>query len=104
MNPLWRARDDALIAVVCAGIAKQFEWSVWAVRLVWVLVALVTLKIALLAYLVAALVLPVKGADQQPAGSDHPAIRPWAESSSERIQRLEREFQQLEDSLRQHRS
>ena len=104
MNPLWRARDGALIAGVCAGIARQFDWSVWAVRLVWVLVALVTLKIALLAYLIAALVLPVKGDDQRPVTSDSPAIRPWAESSSQRIQRLEREFQQLEESLRQHRS
>ena len=57
MNRLWRAREDALIAGVCAGIARQFEWSVWAVRLAWVLVALVTLKIALLAYLIAALIL-----------------------------------------------
>ena len=104
MNRLWRAREDALIAGVCAGIARQFEWSVWAVRLAWVLVALVTLKIALIAYLIAALILPIKGDEIRRADTERPAIRPWAETSSQRIQRLEREFQQLEENLRQHES
>lgn len=54
-----RARKGALIAGVCAGIARHFGWSAAATRVAYVLVSIVSAAFpGLIVYLVLWLVLP----------------------------------------------
>ncbi len=106
MRGLYRSRKSALVAGVCAGMARRFQWNVWLVRMAWVLLALITLKIALLAYLILALVLPTT--DRSPhSGADEAGVIDGearritpANASSLRVQRLEEEFRELERRLK----
>ena len=55
---LYRSRSDRMIAGVAGGLAEHFDIDPSVVRVVWVLLALVTGGIFLVAYIVMALVVP----------------------------------------------
>lgn len=86
-----RKPGGALVAGVSTGLAGSLGCSVWLIRMCWVLAALINLKLAILAYLIAALVLP---AEAHPA--DHSGDTPQAVN---RVRRLEQEFRDLESRL-----
>lgn len=59
---LARARDDRMIAGVCAGIARYFGWKPNRVRAVYVLVSVLSAAFpGILVYLVLWLLMPAEG-------------------------------------------
>ncbi len=56
---LTRSSSDRIFAGVCGGIARRFQIDPALVRLLWAMVSLATLGLGVIAYLVAALLLPV---------------------------------------------
>ena len=59
---LYLDKDRAKIAGVCAGIADYFDWDVNIVRIVWVIMALMTVAPPLILYVLAAWLLdPMPG-------------------------------------------
>jgi len=63
-GPLRRAEEDGLVGGVAAGLAARTGLDVSLVRLALVLAALVTFGYAAVAYVVAWLLVPVRGADR----------------------------------------
>ena len=57
---LYRDESNKMIAGVCAGLAEYFNTDVSLVRLATVVIALVTGGGGIVAYLVAAIVIPAK--------------------------------------------
>ncbi len=58
-NGITRSRRDAMIGGVCAGIARQFGWSVTGTRVVYVLISILSAAFpGILVYLILWLVLP----------------------------------------------
>ncbi len=57
-KPLRRSKSDRVIAGVCGGIAAWGGWDPTLVRVLYVVLALVSLGSALVVYLVLWLVLP----------------------------------------------
>ena len=57
MARLVRSRNK-MIAGVCAGVAEYFGWSVSKVRLVWLLLALMTIGTMFVFYIVLWFVMP----------------------------------------------
>lgn len=55
---LYRSRDDRMLAGVAAGVAELLDTDVSIIRVVWVLLAFVTGGLALIAYIVMAIVVP----------------------------------------------
>lgn len=59
-RPLYRDSERGVIAGVCAGIAERFAWPVWLIR-VGVLALIWCFPVsAVVAYIVAALIMPVR--------------------------------------------
>ncbi len=87
----YRDPKGALVAGVSTGLAGSFGCSVWLIRMCWVLAGLIYLKLAILAYLILALVLPAEaGASDKPESVTQPVSR---------VQQLEEEFRELEKRL-----
>jgi phage shock protein PspC (stress-responsive transcriptional regulator) len=57
-GPLYRSRDNRVLAGVCGGLAKYFNLDPTVARLLWVLFSLASLGLALLIYVVMILVVP----------------------------------------------
>ncbi len=57
---LYRISEGKKLAGVCGGIAEYFEIDPTLIRLIWAVVTLFTVGTGLLAYLIAALVIPAK--------------------------------------------
>jgi phage shock protein C len=57
-HPLFRAREGRKIAGVCMGFARHLDVDVTLVRLLWVVLALASGGIGLIAYLVAWIIIP----------------------------------------------
>jgi phage shock protein C len=55
---LYRSRSERMVAGVCGGIAEYYEMDPTLVRLIAVLLTLVSLGTALIAYIVMAIVIP----------------------------------------------
>ncbi len=55
---LMRVRQGRKIAGVCAGFAEYFDLDVTLVRLVWLIVAVLTIVPGILAYFVAWIIMP----------------------------------------------
>ena len=91
MSRWYREPNGALVAGVSTGLAGSFCCSVWLIRMCWVLAALLSLKLAILAYLILALVLPARaGTAERQADTSKPVSR---------VQQLEAEFRELEKRL-----
>ena len=56
---LYRIKEGKMIAGVCSGLAEYFDIDVTIIRLAWV-IALFCAGAGLLAYLIAAIVIPVR--------------------------------------------
>ena len=91
MSRWYREPRGALVAGVSTGLAASFGCTVWLVRMCWVLAVLISLKVAILCYLVLALVLPTRKGEPESQTDD---ARP-----ASRVQKLEDEFRELEKRL-----
>ena len=91
MKRWYREPKGALVAGVSTGLADSFGCTVWLVRMCWVLAALISLKVAILAYLILALVLP---SGRHTADKREESLQPVS-----RVQQLEEEFRELEKRL-----
>ncbi len=94
--------DGALLAGVCAGIARAFEWNVWVLRALFVgFLALKTVA-ALIIYAILALVMHLFGNEKlhgkkHQGGNAHEGLAsPELSQRSERIADLERQFRELD--------
>ena len=79
---LYRSETDKKIAGVCGGIAAYFGIDSTIVRLIWVL-AVVFAGVGLLAYIIAALVMPVEPAGGQPQEQTPDAYTPYTDVTDE---------------------
>jgi phage shock protein PspC (stress-responsive transcriptional regulator) len=75
---LYRSRDDRMLAGVAGGLAEMWDADPSLVRLVWALLVPFTGGIALLAYIVMAIVVPEE--DELPAGLPPAGLTPDAAS------------------------
>ena len=60
-NSLTRSQDDKIIAGVCGGLGEYLSVDSTIVRLLWVLFTIVSTGAGILIYIVAALIMPLKG-------------------------------------------
>ena len=89
--------EGALLAGVCAGIARTFRWTVWVLRALFVAFLLVKTLWAIVVY--AALALLFNLFEEQLTGrakSGEGLASPELSGRSERISDLERRFRELE--------
>ncbi len=98
--------DDALLAGVCAELARRLGWNVWALRALFLAGLLVQTLPTAVVYGVAALVMGFALADRGPAAArtggsadDDLNSEPLAERGR-RIRELEEKFRELERERR----
>ena len=70
---LYRSRDDRMIAGVAGGMAERWDADPSLVRLLWVLATVFTGGIALIVYIVMAVVVP-----EDPLGYGRPPVGSFA--------------------------
>lgn len=58
MKKLFRSRENKMICGVCGGIAEYFNIDPTLVRLGWVLVSVCSFGTGILAYFIAAVIMP----------------------------------------------
>ena len=103
-NPIFRGKrhDGALLAGVCAGIARTFKWNVWVLRVLFVGLLAIKTMVALTAYAVLALAIHLLGNETlrgvMPKGNkaSDGLTSPELSRRSERIADLERQFRELD--------
>ncbi len=90
--------EGSLLAGVCAGIARTFQWNVWVLRALFVAFLLTKTLWAVVAYAVLA-VLFILFDDRLPAGSGNTESlsSPELSARNQRIADLERRFRDLEN-------
>ena len=88
--------DGALLAGVCAGIARAFKWNVWVLRALFIGFLAIKTLAAILVYAGLALVFYLLNSDrtERSAGLSSPELS----ERNERIRDLERRFSELEGS------
>lgn len=59
-NRLYRSNSEKMLCGVCGGIAEYFDADPTVIRLLWAAVCMVSCGTGLLAYLVAAVIIPVR--------------------------------------------
>jgi phage shock protein C len=64
---LYRNKQEAKLLGVCAGLADYFDIDVVMVRILWV-IATFGLGLSVLAYFIAALIIPIRPEDVTPLG------------------------------------
>lgn len=84
MDRLYRSRDDRMLAGVAGGLAESWGADPSLVRVIWALLVIFTGGLALIAYIVMALVVPdeplVPEGAAQPSGETPPtAGQPWTQ-------------------------
>jgi phage shock protein PspC (stress-responsive transcriptional regulator) len=89
--------EGALLAGVCAGIARTFRWNVWVLRALFVAFLLVKTLWAVVVYAALALIFnlfedQLTGQSKSGEGLSSPELS----GRSERISDLERRFRELE--------
>jgi phage shock protein PspC (stress-responsive transcriptional regulator) len=98
MNAMAARTEGALLAGVCAGIARTFNWNVWVLRALFLAFLLIKTLWAVVVY--AVLALAFKLFDDQWPGKSKPGeglASPELSERNERITDLERRFRELED-------
>ena len=63
---LYRSRDDRMITGVAGGVAEQLDADPSLIRIVWAVLIVLTGGLALLVYIVMAVVVPERPAGQEP--------------------------------------
>jgi len=91
--------DGALLAGVCAGIARTFKWNVWVLRALFIGFLAIKTLAAILVYAGLALLFYLLNSDgcarkKAPTGLSSPELS----GRNERIRDLERRFSELEGS------
>jgi len=81
-RPLYRSRDDRMIAGVCGGLAERYGWDPTLVRLAAVAAALVSWGGIFIAYIVAAIVIP-EAPEPGFASADNWYSAPWSPPPNE---------------------
>jgi len=92
--------EGALLAGVCAGIARVLEWNVWALRALFVVFLLIKTLWAIAAYALLAVVLCLlDGTAARTPGRDAEGglESPELAERNRRIAELERRFRDLEN-------
>lgn len=69
---LTRSTDDAVFAGVCGGLAEQFGWSPFRMRVVWVLATIFTAFAGLIVYIALWFLMP-----KAPPGFEPAVNQPW---------------------------
>ena len=77
---LYRSRDDRMLAGVAGGVAEMLDADPSIIRIVWVLLAILTGGIALVVYIVMAIVVP-----ERPVGMPAGIVSPPGASSGEPV-------------------
>mgnify|MGYP001827698297 CR=1 FL=1 len=91
--------DGALLAGVCSGIARAFNWNVWVLRALFVGFLVFKTLAAVVVYAVLALVLHLSGSDFRWGGKpDNELGSPELSERNQRIRDLEQRFRDLEKS------
>lgn len=80
---LYRSRDDRMLAGVAAGVAESLDADPSLVRIAWALLAIITGGIALVVYIVMAIVVPEAPDDWQPNATPRTAPEPAAAFGAE---------------------
>ncbi len=89
--------DGALLAGVCAGIARALNWNVWALRALFVIFLLLKTLWAIVAYAALALAFHLLGGDWPRRRKSRDGLQsPELAGRSQRIAELERRFEELE--------
>ena len=89
--------DGALLAGVCSGIARAFNWNVWVLRALFVVFLLVKTFWAVVVYAVLALIFHLfEEQIQSRAKSGQGLASPELSARNERISDLEKRFRELE--------
>jgi phage shock protein PspC (stress-responsive transcriptional regulator) len=93
--------EGALLAGVCAGIARTFNWNVWVFRALFVAFLLVKTFWAVVVYAVLALVFNLFEDQWRGRSKSGDALAsPELANRGERIADLERRFRELEGRFR----
>jgi len=97
MNP--ERPDGALLAGVCAGIARAFKWNVWVLRALFIGFLAIKTLAAVLVYAALALLFYFFDSEWGARGKTSPGLSsPELSERNERIAELERRFRELEGS------
>ena len=96
------ARDDgALLAGVCAAIARAFKWNVWVLRALFVGFLVIKSLAAVIVYAGLALLIHLFGSNWGIGKKPGPGLAsPELSKRSDRIDELEKRFRDLEESDR----
>ena len=81
---LYRSRDDRMITGVAGGVAEQLDADPSLIRIVWAVLIVLTGGLALLVYIVMAVVVPERPPGQEPGRrtpSSEPAPAPAPDGS-----------------------
>ena len=73
---LYRSRDDRMLAGVAGGLAELLDADPSLIRVVWAVLVVLTGGLALLVYVVMAIVVPERPAGMEPRGAAAPASAP----------------------------
>jgi phage shock protein PspC (stress-responsive transcriptional regulator) len=93
--------DGALLAGVCAGIARALRWNVWVLRALFVGFLAIKTVPALIAYAILALAMHLFGTEKLHGKRPSEGLAsPELSQRSKRIADLEQQFRDLEDSDR----
>lgn len=99
MRRLYRP-DDALLAGLCAELARRLGWNVWALRVLFVVALLVQTLPTALVYLGASLVMGLVLAGSKPKDAPGGLASERLSERGQRIQELEDKFRELEEETR----
>jgi phage shock protein PspC (stress-responsive transcriptional regulator) len=91
--------DGALLAGVCAGIARAFKWNVWVLRALFIGFLAIKTLAAILVYAGLAVLFYLIDHDWGTGKTARDELHsPELSGRNERIAELERRFRELEDS------
>ena len=91
-----RREDGALLAGVCAGMARAFGWNVWVLRTLFVVFLLAKTLWAVLAYAVLAALFHFSRGGGSRQANDEGLGSPELAGRNRRIAELEQRFRDLE--------
>jgi phage shock protein C len=69
MKRLYRSKQERMLGGVCGGLGEHLDVDPTVIRLVWAVIALLSLGTGLLIYLIAWLIIPEEGAADTPVPS-----------------------------------
>lgn len=99
MRRLYRP-DDALLAGLCAELARRLGWNVWALRVLFLVALLVKTLPTALVYLGASLLMGLVLADRKTAAPPGGLASDRLSERGQRIEELEERFRKLEQETR----